>query len=110
MLNVSRSVAPLLLSLLALSAALFMLDTVYTYYYAAVPAASDTFDALGAKLDDPLGFRQHWLAAAGHLNISIDAVKQQLLEQPDVKPQHTPGVICDNSCYKVSLLQPCCDP
>ncbi|WIA16727.1 hypothetical protein OEZ85_013381 [Tetradesmus obliquus] len=77
-----------------------MLDAVYTYYYAAVPAATDTYDALGARLDDPLGFRQHWLAAAGHPNISINAVKQQQREHPALKPQQLPGVRCDNSCYK----------
>lgn len=108
--NGSRVVAPVLLCLLALSAALVMLDAVYTYYYAAVPAATDTYDALGARLDDPLGFRQHWLAAAGHPNISINVVKQQQREHPALKPQQVPGVRCDNSCYKVRLfsLVVCC--
>lgn len=96
--------------LLAMGGLLLLLDLSWYDEGASTPNESDPgLDVISTKtaqLDDPVGFKSHWLQQQGYDSnkSSIEAVRRQRHRDEEQKlaaQLAQPGVICTNTCFKV---------
>lgn len=71
------------------------------------PEPEDPVVVRAAQLDDPVGFKSHWLQQQGYkADRSIEAVARQQhssAESLRAAQLKQPGVICTNTCFKVCV-------
>lgn len=106
--HLPRLVLSILVSCCCLAAFTLSLHLQFAQYLG-LPGVPDSYNAGAARLDDPLHFRQYWLLQQGYQNISIDEVRHIQKDKIRTGRKHktagqlAPGVVCDNSCFKVTM-------
>jgi hypothetical protein len=94
-------------ALLCLAALCLVLDfSQYAGGGDSIPAEQEEFvDTTLEQLDDPVGFKSYFLQQQGHSSIEAVARKKHRdAEQKLAAQLKLPGVICENTCFKVCYV------
>lgn len=93
-------------ALLVLAAILLLFDLSWSDSNSSTPVDPEDITTIrAAQLDDPVGFKSVWMQQQGYsAKSSLEAVRRQRHSSQQQKleaQKRQPGVICDNTCFKV---------